>query len=172
LITELDIDFTEFAVFDLLTSKPDAEFEIAFRVFDRNGNGKVSKSDVVKTLEERHRAEPGLQGFSFDPNCQIMQRFFGVKGDRMLRPSEFAQFFTALTEEVPKQLFQYYDQERKGYILGDAFTRLITDFGYSSWRMPEGIRQRLFKIKNLNEDNLVVTYPEFIAFNEMLNRIL
>lgn len=35
-----------------------------------------------------------------------------------------------LTEEVPKQLFRYYDKNGKGYISGDEFAELINNFGY------------------------------------------
>jgi hypothetical protein len=37
--------------------------------------------------------------------------------------------------------------------------------------MSEGIKQRLLEIKNLHHDNRVVTYGEFVAFNELLNHL-
>eukprot|EP01117_Protostelium_nocturnum_P013703 TRINITY_DN5141_c0_g1_i1.p1 TRINITY_DN5141_c0_g1~~TRINITY_DN5141_c0_g1_i1.p1 ORF type:complete len:863 (-),score=251.43 TRINITY_DN5141_c0_g1_i1:62-2650(-) len=157
------LDFTEFALFDLLASKPDAEFELAFRLFDFNSNGVVSKEDVLKVMEANKSKH------KFDSNCNLMIRFFGPDGKRKLRLPEFSQFFLNLTEEIPRQLFVSLDKEGKGFINGKQFTELLGEFG--SYRLPHGIQERLYRLKSLNEDNQVITYGEFIAFNEFLNHL-
>lgn len=159
------LNFAEFALFDMISSKPDAEFEIAFRVFDTQNNGVVSKDDVLRVLENNK----SKSAYRFDANCNLMKRFFGPDGKRKLRSLEFSQFFLNLTEEIPRQLYMFYDKESKGYITGDQFGDLLQEFG--SFRLPRGVQERLLRLKSLNEDNRVVTYGEFIAFNEFLNHL-
>jgi len=145
------LSFPEFALFDIIASKPDSEFEIAFRVFDRNNNGLVGKEDVIRALENNktYSSRTKERRFQFNPNCDLMDRFFGPDGKRKLRPIEFSQFFLNLTEEIPRQLFSFYDRESKGYVTGDQFSELLQDFG--NFRMPKGIQDRLHEIKSLIE---------------------
>lgn len=37
--------------------------------------------------------------------------------------------------------------------------------------MSEGIKDRLLEIKNLHHGDKVVSYGEFVAFNELLNHL-
>ncbi len=40
-----------------------------------------------------------------------------------------------------------------------------------TWKFPEGIQQRLYQIKTLCNDDEVVTYPQFLAFNKLLDHL-
>eukprot|EP01116_Phalansterium_solitarium_P021430 TRINITY_DN6654_c0_g1_i1.p1 TRINITY_DN6654_c0_g1~~TRINITY_DN6654_c0_g1_i1.p1 ORF type:complete len:858 (-),score=262.01 TRINITY_DN6654_c0_g1_i1:371-2944(-) len=160
------LDFIEFALFDLIASKPDAEYELAFMVFDTGNNGVVTKHDVVRTLSNQQTHAPG---FKFDFECSLLRRFFGTDGKRALRPSEFSQFYLGLSEEIPRQLFRFYDKESKGYITSEQFEALLQDSG--NWRVHTGLQERIETLGSLRRGAKVVTVGEFLAFSELLNHI-
>lgn len=86
------ISFSEFALFEMMATKPDAEFEMAFRLFDAHNNGVVTREDVLQVMSRNK--------YQFDSNCNLMLRFFGPNGKRKLRLPEFSQFFLNLTVSV------------------------------------------------------------------------
>jgi solute carrier family 25 aspartate/glutamate transporter 12/13 len=160
------LDFAEFALFELLLSRPDAELELAFRLFDENNNGQIGQEDVLRVLKSSSDSN-----FKFNANCSLMQRFFGAKGTRKLNPAEFQQFFLNLTEEIPRQLFEHYDSKSTGFLNQDQFSQLLHDLGFGAWRLPPGVLTRLMDVKCLVPNRTIITYPEFIAFNNFLNHL-
>jgi len=161
------LDFAEFALFELLLSRPDAELELAFRLFDENNNGQIGRDDVLRVLQR----SPNDSDFKFNSSCSLMQRFFGAKGTRKLNAAEFQQFFLNLTEEIPRQLFEHYDSNSTGFINQEQFAKLLSDLGFGAWRLPPGVLTRLQDVKCLVPNRTIITYPEFIAFNNFLNHL-
>lgn len=58
------VSFDDFVAFERLLKKPDAEFDIAFRFFDLNGDGYVSFDEFKKVFSEN--LTPGSIPFDFD----------------------------------------------------------------------------------------------------------
>eukprot|EP01114_Cavostelium_apophysatum_P014760 TRINITY_DN3906_c0_g1_i1.p1 TRINITY_DN3906_c0_g1~~TRINITY_DN3906_c0_g1_i1.p1 ORF type:complete len:866 (+),score=176.39 TRINITY_DN3906_c0_g1_i1:102-2699(+) len=161
--------FEDFALFTMIASQPNAEFDLAFRLFDTKNVGLVGKEDVLAIIS-RNKA-PELESgehFHFDSESNLMVRFFGADGSRRLHATEFSQFFVNLTEEIPRQIFRFYDQNKRGYITSDQFVELLAHFG--SFRLPDGISERLVVMKSLN-NNKIITYGELMAFNSFLNHL-
>lgn len=43
------ISFNEYVHFEDIINKPDAEYVLAFKIFDRDGNGRISKGMINKS---------------------------------------------------------------------------------------------------------------------------
>ena len=81
------MSFEEFVELYKLMSGPDAEYRIAFRLADRDGNGFISKDEfqeiLTNTLTEESR--------KFNWSSDWVNLFFGVEGKGTLSYLEFSQ---------------------------------------------------------------------------------
>jgi solute carrier family 25 aspartate/glutamate transporter 12/13 len=127
------VSFADFVVFQNLLMKSDAEFEVAFRLFDINGRGKVSMDEFRQVL--KNNAPPpsaakttmkistgetliiSTDAASLDVGkSELMQLYFGKGKSKDLTYEEFSQLLRALQEERLRQEFRRYDPRGTGYI--------------------------------------------------------
>src|SRR2546430_16579633 len=117
------ISFQDFVVFENLLSKPDAEYEIAFRLFDVQGKVKITVEQFKEILTSY--IGPGSVPFNFD--CDWLKYYVGWSDNKKheLNYGEFTQLLKGLQAERLRQEFRYYDKTGSGYIVSDDFKRII-----------------------------------------------
>ncbi|KAF9991387.1 mitochondrial aspartate-glutamate transporter agc1, partial [Entomortierella chlamydospora] len=100
-------------VFENLLSRPDAEYEIAFRLFDTTGSGTITREQFQQILS----ANIGQDAIPFDFECEWLKLYTGGKNAAHEMPyKEFTQLLKGLQAERLRQAFRYYDPEASGYI--------------------------------------------------------
>ncbi|KAI9598333.1 mitochondrial carrier domain-containing protein [Syncephalis fuscata] len=119
------VGLDDFIWFHRIISRPDAEYQLAYRVFDPESSGRV------KMERFRYLLRNGLRSDSppFDPDCDWLRLYdhAGVKGDgrSWWTYAEFAQLLRGLPGERLRQAFRYYDTAGIGYISPEAFRDMV-----------------------------------------------
>ncbi|EFA86232.1 EF-hand domain-containing protein [Heterostelium album PN500] len=160
------ISFNEYAMFDELMSKPEAEYFLAFKLFDRDGNGTVSKNDFQNVVSAS--LDPTIP---FDFNCELVKLYFG-DGASELNYSQFTQLLKDFQQERVKQEFRHHDSKKTGYIPKEQFAKILSSVKLR--RIPENIRSKLESVSELNAASghpEEVSYSQFVACNDLLLHI-
>ena len=101
--------YEDFLLFDLLMSRPDPYFDIAFLLADKHRRGYLDKSDVKLLLNtptalgqqaykwQKNSEQGHSRTADFDMDCDLMKRFFGNDGSGKLRIDAFSTFFCLLS---------------------------------------------------------------------------
>ncbi|KAF2858520.1 mitochondrial carrier [Piedraia hortae CBS 480.64] len=118
------VTLEDWLVFNDLLQKPDADYEIAFRVFADPRTGQVD----VDTFKETIGANKSRQSVSFDWDGHWAALYLGDKKHRhpMTYP-QFAQMLRALQGERVRQAFLHYDKNGDGYIEPADFQTIIQE---------------------------------------------
>ncbi|KAI8849124.1 mitochondrial carrier domain-containing protein [Chytridium lagenaria] len=100
----------DFVAFGDLLSKPDAEFEVAFRLFDEDGDGRIT----VKQFKNILSSNVGSDAVPINFNSEWMRLYIGSKSDRAAFQSERLQ-----------QEFKHYDQKSTGFITSEELKTIM-----------------------------------------------
>ncbi|KAK9374417.1 mitochondrial carrier domain-containing protein [Lipomyces chichibuensis] len=116
------VSFQDWEFFENLLQKPDAEYEIAFRLFDTDGNGVVDYDEFI----DYYNKNKSDDSIPFDWNCDWVTLYIGDKKKRhsMTYP-QFAQMLRGLQGERVRQAFHFYDRANTGYIEPEQFQKII-----------------------------------------------
>jgi len=114
------ISFSDYIFLLVLLSTPPRMFEIAFKMFDLNGDGDVEFEEFEKvrnvvrsqtSIGMRHR-DHAVTGNTLKPmNTALTTYFFGPKLDRKLTVEKFLDFQRQLATEILWLEFQRYEPE-------------------------------------------------------------
>eukprot|EP01080_Neovahlkampfia_damariscottae_P001303 gene1303-11387_t len=156
------INFSEYLLLFQLLTTPETEYEMAFRMFDPQNTGTITKEGFKKVLQSNeHVTLPS----NFDFDCDLMKTFFGKTGSSKLSFVQFSQFMISLQEEIRKQEFQQLAVD--GTVSAEEFSRLM--FSNLS---QSNISDKIFNnIKKLADSNIRVSYAEFDGYNKVLRNI-
>ncbi|QSS61714.1 mitochondrial inner membrane protein [Histoplasma capsulatum] len=116
------VNLHDWAAFENLIAKPDAEYEIAFRLFDVEGTGAIK----YETFQKLYKENTGSDSIPFDWNSEWASLYTGTKKRRhdMTYP-QFAQMLRGLQGERIRQAFHLFDMDGDGYIEPEDFQRII-----------------------------------------------
>ncbi|KAG5355426.1 Calcium-binding mitochondrial carrier protein [Yarrowia sp. C11] len=105
-----------------LLGQPDAEYQIAFKLFDTQRQGAVNFDDFVKTYDE-HKSKDALP---FDWSSKWVSLYAGKPDNRtpMSYPM-FSQMLSGLLGERVRQAFGHYDPKGTGFIDRLQFEEII-----------------------------------------------
>ena len=67
------VDIDEFIAFEQLLKQPDAEFRVAFSLFDVDGNGSITSDEFKQVMSE----ELGPKALPFDFNANWVKLYMG-----------------------------------------------------------------------------------------------
>ncbi|KAG5190897.1 hypothetical protein JKP88DRAFT_297327 [Tribonema minus] len=188
------IDFRDFTVFNLLMTRPDPEYDIAFMLMDRDHKGYITRDDVTAFLLHNRRSE----AVGFDAQCDVMRRYFGEDGSGKLRVEAFSLFFLALQSEVAQQAFRRFNADGGGRISPEDLVALLSNFrgwripqedlvallsnfrgwripqdlvallsNFRGWRIPQGVADRIMESTKGGRERRF-SYPEFMAYQHLL----
>lgn len=159
------IDIQEWTTFEHLLQKPDAEYEIAFRLFDVEGRGSVSFDDFVKIFNENKKEG----GIPFNFKSDWVKLYCGGNGDGpSLTYENFSQLLKGLQGERVRQAFRYFDKKDTGFISLTDFEKLVREiYGH---KLSDDLLQNVRTIGNLTFGK-DISYAHVRAFQNLVREM-
>lgn len=156
---------SDWSNFNNLLAKPDAEYEIAFRLFADEKNSVVD-FEAFKDVYSRNRSPDAIP---FDWNSEWASLYLGGKKNRhrMTYP-QFAQMLRGLQGERVRQAFQFLDKNKDGYIEPDDFSRIIRET--ASHKLSDHLLANLSSLCNISEGSKI-SYANVRAFQNILREM-
>ncbi|EQC31265.1 hypothetical protein SDRG_10870 [Saprolegnia diclina VS20] len=105
------ISYPEYMFFTTLLSIPERQFELAFKMFDDDGNGEIDHREFKQIMELMRRRTPaGRQDRTLDENSTpVFKNLFGEFAMETLTYAKFKAFRQSLKDEVMHLHFEHYD---------------------------------------------------------------
>ncbi|EED17011.1 mitochondrial carrier protein, putative [Talaromyces stipitatus ATCC 10500] len=159
------ISLNDWAAFENLLAKPDAEYEIAFRLFDVEGTGAI-KFETFKKLYDQNK---GSETIPFDWNSEWASLYIGRKKTRhdMTYP-QFAQMLRGLQGERIRQAFHLFDKDGDGYISPEDFQRIILET--SKHKLSDYLLDHLPTLCNISTGSKI-SYANVRAFQNIIREM-
>ncbi|KAJ9357106.1 hypothetical protein DTO027B9_3245 [Paecilomyces variotii] len=159
------INISDWATFENLLSKPDAEYEVAFRLFDIEGTGAVK----YETFQKLYNLNKGSDGVPFDWNSEWASLYVGRKKTRhdMTYP-QFAQMLRGLQGERIRQAFHYFDKDGDGYIEPEDFQRII--LSTARHKLSDYLLEHLPTLCNISAGSKI-SYANVRAFQNVIREM-
>ncbi|KAM5342627.1 hypothetical protein ACJ41O_013593 [Fusarium nematophilum] len=156
------VSLADWGVFEHLLNKPDAEYQIAFRLFDVERTGTV-KYDDFRTLYELNK---GPKNLTFDWDSEWAKIYIGSKKNRHpLDYNQFSQMLRGLQGERIRQAFQQLDKDGDGFITGEEFERIIRET--ARHKLSDHILDNLHTLCNLSI-SAKISYANVRAFQNVI----
>eukprot|EP00587_Corethron_hystrix_P001030 CAMPEP_0113316702 /NCGR_PEP_ID=MMETSP0010_2-20120614/11881_1 /TAXON_ID=216773 ORGANISM="Corethron hystrix, Strain 308" /NCGR_SAMPLE_ID=MMETSP0010_2 /ASSEMBLY_ACC=CAM_ASM_000155 /LENGTH=950 /DNA_ID=CAMNT_0000173489 /DNA_START=54 /DNA_END=2903 /DNA_ORIENTATION=- /assembly_acc=CAM_ASM_000155 len=154
------INFADYCLFHILMARPDPEVDIAFLLMDQHRRGWITLEDFKDYIGNQITGGTLKKGM-FNMKSDFVIRFFGSRGDNVIRISEFSQFFVNLQREIGAQAFLNTAGAyggSTGLVPGPKFVEVVKTA--CGWRLPEGIVDRLEELcvdtENSEDDSLQI----------------
>ncbi|KAF7712213.1 Mitochondrial carrier protein, calcium-binding [Penicillium ucsense] len=159
------LSLADWATFENLLAKPDAEYEIAFRLFDTEGTGTV-KWETVKGL---YNLNKNADNIPFDWNSEWASLYTGRNKSRhdMTYP-QFSQMLRGLQGERIRQAFHMFDKNGDGYIEPEDFQRIILET--SKHKLSDHLLENLPTLCNISNSNRI-SYATVRAFQNVMREM-
>jgi solute carrier family 25 aspartate/glutamate transporter 12/13 len=155
----------DWAAFEFLLSKPDAEYQIAFRLFDVEGKGTVKFSDFVN-LYKKYK---GADTIPFNWNSDWAALYLGGKNTRHdLTYPQFSQMMRALQGEKVRQAFHYFDPKDTGFIEPEQFQRIIVET--QGHKLSDHLLENLHTLCNIGSGSKI-SYANVRAFQNVVREM-
>ncbi|KAL5018067.1 hypothetical protein ScPMuIL_003789 [Solemya velum] len=171
------ISFSDYIFLLSVLSTPPRNFEIAFRMFDLNGDGEVDIQEFSKVQEiirnqtsigMRHRDHAVTGSVMKGYSSALMTFFFGPDGKEKLTVKEFLQFQQRLQTEILEIEFDRYNPE-DGKITEKDFGSILLIYA----GLPDSKRMRMLRRvrKKYKENPEGLTFQEYLDFWKFLKSI-
>lgn len=158
------ITMQDWLVFCNLVSRPDAEYEIAFKLFDIHGNGAVSYDDFIRLCTSNRLSE----SIPFDFNVPWATLYVGGKKQRHeMTYHQFSQMLRGLQGERIRQAFHHFDRNQDGYIDPVDFQHIILET--SRHKLSDIILDNLQTLCNVTGNK--VSYANVRAFQNLMTEM-
>lgn len=159
------INLFDWGTFENLLAKPDAEYEIAFRLFDTEGTGTVKYAHLQKLYE----INKGPDSIPFDWNCEWATLYSGGKKRRHdLTYPQFSQMLRGLQGERIRQAFHHFDKDGDGYIEPEDFQRIILET--AKHKLSDHLLENLHTLCNISAGSKI-SYANVRAFQNMIREM-
>jgi solute carrier family 25 aspartate/glutamate transporter 12/13 len=159
------ISIADWSNFTNLLAKPDAEYQIAFRLFDVHGTGVVKFEDFQRILNA-NRSEESLP---FDWNSAWASLYTGGRKKRHdLTYPQFSQMLRGLQGERVRQAFEHYDKNGDGYIEPEEFQRIILET--AGHKLSDHLLGNLHTLCNISAGTKI-SYANVRAFQNMIREM-
>ncbi|XP_072940404.1 calcium uptake protein 1 homolog, mitochondrial-like isoform X3 [Epargyreus clarus] len=172
------ITFSDYIFLLTVLSTSRRHFEIAFRMFDLNGDGDVDCEEFEKvaalirqqsSIGSRHRDHANTGNTFKGINSALTTYFFGPKLNEKLTIEKFLDFQQQLQKEILSLEFQRKQPDENGRITEADFAELLLAYaGY-----PAKKKARMLKrVKKAFRDHGVgITKDDYLKFFHLLNNI-
>jgi solute carrier family 25 aspartate/glutamate transporter 12/13 len=159
------INLQDWGTFENLLAKPDAEYEIAFRLFDVDREGTV-KYDNLKKLYSLNKSPESIP---FDWDCEWASLYSGGKKRRHdLTYPQFAQMLRGLQGERIRQAFHHFDKDGDGFIEPEDFQRIILQT--ARHKLSDHLLENLHTLCNISAGSKI-SYANVRAFQNMIREM-
>nr|ODN87653.1 solute carrier family 25 (mitochondrial aspartate/glutamate transporter), member 12/13 [Cryptococcus depauperatus CBS 7855] len=163
------VSFEDFVVFETCKRTPDADYQLAFQVFDVDASGSI-EFDEFKHVLSANIAASNIRNvinlvIAFDFDCNWMKLYVGKRGDRhVLGYHEFTQLIKGYQGERLRQAFHYFDKDGDGYINPEEFQKIIIEI--AGHKLSDSVLERLPTLCTMNPGKKI-SYSEVIAFHNI-----
>ena len=159
------VNLADWAYFENLLAKPDAEYEIAFRLFDVERLGTVRYDDFRRLYE----LNKGGESIPFNWDCEWAKLYIGDKRKRHdLDYVQFSQMLRGLQGERIRQAFQLLDKDGDGYIEPQEFERIILET--AKHKLSDHLLDHLHTLCNITQGSKI-SYANVRAFQNMIKEM-
>ena len=159
------VNFQDWMAFENLLAKPDAEYDIAFRLFDMDGTGTVS----YDTFQKVFSGKQGGEGIPFNWNCDWATLYVGASKSRHgLDYTQFTQMLRGLTGERVRQAFHFFDKNRDGFIQPEEFQKIVVET--AKHKLSDHLLDNLHTIGNITR-SAKITYSDVRAFQNIVREM-
>ncbi|KAG0134515.1 mitochondrial carrier domain-containing protein [Tuber indicum] len=159
------LNIQDWATFEDLLAKPDAEYQIAFRLFDVEGSGCVKYDDFV-TFYTRSK---GPSSLPFDWTSEWVALYLGGKNGRSnLSYPQFSQMLRGLQDERVRQAFCLYDKNKSGSIEPKDFERIILET--SKHKLSDHLLNNLHTLSHISAGSKI-SYANVRAFQNVVREM-
>ncbi|RKF71200.1 Calcium-binding mitochondrial carrier protein Aralar2 [Golovinomyces cichoracearum] len=159
------LNINDWGTFENLLAKPDAEYEIAFRLFDVQQEGTVKYNDLKKLYE----INKGTESIPFDWDCEWARLYTGGKKRRHeLTYPQFCQMLRGLQGERIRQAFNFFDKNGDGYIEPEEFQRIILQT--SKHKLSDHLLENIPTLCNISKGSKI-SYANVRAFQNIIQEI-
>ncbi|OJJ44899.1 hypothetical protein ASPZODRAFT_134315 [Penicilliopsis zonata CBS 506.65] len=159
------LSLSDWATFENLLAKPDAEYEIAFRLFDVEGTGAVNFDNFQKLYNLSKSAD----SIPFDWNSEWASLYTGrTKTRHDMTYPQFAQMLRGLQGERIRQAFHLMDKDGDGYIEPEDFQRIILET--SKHKLSDYLLDNLPSLCNISAGSKI-SYATVRAFQNIMREM-
>jgi len=161
------VNLRDWLWFDSLLDRPDAEFQVAYRLFDRGGSGYIDFPEFVRIYDEyRNKSTP-----QFDWNGPWASLYIGdLKNRHRMTYSQFCQMLNGLAGERVRQYFKLLDKSQRGFITPDEFEGIVNTV--ARHKLSEHLLSQVHTVINRPSSKAsLVSYATVRAFFNMINRV-
>lgn len=176
------INFSDYLFLMTLLSTSHADFALAFKIFDVDGNGALDKEEFTKvqqlimsqtTVGQRHRdhVTPN-SSFKVETNSALETYFFGKDGKGSLSSEKFIEFQERLQHDILKMEFDRRDamETLDGLITEESFAHLLLLHAQIAEKKQKHMLKRV-KRRFKGDQSKGVSFEETKAFFEFLYHI-
>ncbi|EME48544.1 hypothetical protein DOTSEDRAFT_67554 [Dothistroma septosporum NZE10] len=159
------VSLADWSVFNNLLAKPDAEYEIAFRLFADPSSGLVD-FNTFKDVYARNKTSDTVP-FNWDSDWAKL--YLGGKRHRhsMTYP-QFAQMLRGLQGERVRQAFLHFDRNGDGYIEPEDFQRIIVET--AAHKLSDHLLSNLPTLCNISPGSRI-SYANVRAFQNVIREM-
>ncbi|KAG6535485.1 calmodulin-like protein 3 [Zingiber officinale] len=142
-----------------------AELTRAFQMFDRDGDGRISKQELCDSLEN-------LGIYIADADLEAVIEWVDVDGDGCVDAEEFAALYQAVMEREAeeaemREAFEVFDQNGDGFIAAEELQTVLDSLGVAQGgRTAEEECKRMISKVDVDGDGRV----SFGEFKQMMKR--
>lgn len=159
------VTLQDWSVFNNLLAKPDAEYEIAFRLFSEADSGIVD-FNTFKDVYARNKTSDSIP-FNWDSDWAKLY-LGGKKHRHSMTYPQFAQMLRGLQGERVRQAFLHFDKNGDGYIEPEQFQRIIVET--ASHKLSDHLLENLPTLCNISPGSRI-SYANVRAFQNIIREM-
>jgi len=133
------------------------ELNRVFQMFDRNGDGRITKKELNDSLANMGISIP-------DPELTQMIEKIDVNGDGCVDIDEFGVLYQTIMDEHDededmREAFNVFDQNGDGFITVDELKTVLASLGLNQGRTTEDCKKMIMKVDG--DGDGMVNFHEF-----------
>ncbi|XP_038111808.1 calcium uptake protein 1 homolog, mitochondrial isoform X5 [Culex quinquefasciatus] len=172
------ISFSDYIFLLTVLSTSRRHFEIAFRMFDLNGDGDVDSEEFEKvanlirqqtSIGSRHRDHANTGNTFKGVNSALTTYFFGPKNDEKLTIEKFLDFQQQLQREILTLEFMRKNPDENGNISESDFAELL--LAYAGYTQKKKVKKIKRVKKRFRDHGAGISKEDYLNFFHFLNNI-
>jgi Ca2+-binding EF-hand superfamily protein len=161
------ISFTEFVVFSTLLAVPSRDFELAFGMFDLDGDGTLDRGEFLRILSvlKSHSPVATHQRSVVEADSGILAHFFGRDGRKRMPFKTFEKFLSDLHREVLRAEFEHAAGPGKATLSPRQFAETV--LSHTRSRYAYDLLAKARQLPSQGE----ITWADYLAFHGLLDNL-